>query len=426
MNPLLIRKAVLTDPRHPDTGKTFDMLIRGGFIASMAPDLGPVSEANIQVIEANHALVSPGWMDIGVQTGDPGFEHREDLRSATNAAAAGGFTAIACYPNTNPAMHSKSQVHYLREAPKNNRVDCYAIGAISQDCEGKDITEMHDMQAAGAVAFSDGKKPVQHNGLMLRALQYVKAFDGVVMNQPMDQTLSGSGQMHEGIISTTLGLKGIPSTAEELMLQRDIFLLEYTDSRLHVSNLTTARSVEMVRQAKKQGLKISASVAVLNLIFDDSALEDFNSNFKVMPPLRSRQDTLALLEGLLDGTIDVISSNHVPLDEESKKLEFPYAGFGAIGLQTAYAALNTYLGNKISANLWVEKIALNPRRILGLEQPEIKEGAVANLTVFDPEKSWIFEDAVNRSKSKNTPFPNAAFKGSVLATVNKELFFNQL
>ena len=424
MNSLLIRKAVLTDPRHPDTGKSFDMLIRNGVIARIAPNLDPVADA--QVLEADHALVSPGWMDLGVQTGDPGYEHREDLLSATNAAAAGGFTAIACFPNTNPAIHSKSQVHYLKEAPKNKLVDCFAIGAVSQDCEGKDITEMHDMRAAGAVAFSDGKKPVQHNGLMLRALQYVNAFEGVVMNQPLDNGLAGGGQMHEGIVSTSLGLRGISSTAEELMVQRDLFLAEYTGSRLHLTNLSTARSVEMVRQAKQRGLKVSASVAVMNLIFEDNVLGDFDSNFKVMPPLRSRHDRDALLEGLLDGTIDAISANHVPLDEESKKLEFPYAGFGAIGLQTAYAALNTHLGERLSANLWVEKIAIRPRLILGLDVPALEEGAVANLTVFDPRKAWTFTESANRSKSKNTPFLGAALQGKVLATVNRELFFHQL
>lgn len=424
MNSLLIRKAVLTDPRHPDTGKSFDMLIRNGVIARIAPNLDPVADA--QVLEADHALVSPGWMDLGVQTGDPGYEHREDLLSATNAAVAGGFTAIACFPNTNPAIHSKSQVHYLKEAPKNKLVDCFAIGAVSQDCEGKDITEMHDMRAAGAVAFSDGKKPVQHNGLMLRALQYVNAFEGVVMNQPLDNGLAGGGQMHEGIVSTSLGLRGISSTAEELMVQRDLFLAEYTGSRLHLTNLSTARSVEMVRQAKQRGLKVSASVAVMNLIFEDNVLGDFDSNFKVMPPLRSRHDRDALLEGLLDGTIDAISANHVPLDEESKKLEFPYAGFGAIGLQTAYAALNTHLGERLSANLWVEKIAIRPRLILGLDVPALEEGAVANLTVFDPRKAWTFTESANRSKSKNTPFLGAALQGKVLATVNRELFFHQL
>ncbi|MDZ4705035.1 MAG: dihydroorotase [Saprospiraceae bacterium] len=424
MKPLLIRKAVLTDPRHPDSGKTFDILIRDGIIARMAPNLGSIADA--LVIEADDAFVSPGWMDLGVQTGDPGYEHREDLLSVTNAAAAGGFTSIGCLPNTNPTLHSKSQVHYLKEAPKNKLVDCYAIGALSQDCEGKDITEMHDMFAAGAVAFSDGKKPVQHNGLMLRALQYVKAFGGVVMNQPLDNGLAGGGQMHEGKVSTSLGLRGISATAEELMVQRDLFLAEYSGSKLHLTNLSTARSVDLVRRAKQSGLKVTASVAVLNLIFDDGALGDFEANFKVMPPLRSRLDMDALLEGLLDGTIDAISANHVPLDEESKKLEFPYAGFGAIGLQTAYAALNTHLGERLSANLWVEKTAINPRLILGLEVPVLQEGAIANFTVFDPRKSWIFTEGTNRSKSKNTPFLGAALRGSVLATVNREAFFYQL
>lgn len=424
MNALLIRKAVLIDPRHPESGASFDILIQNGIIAKLAPNIA--SDSDTKIIEADGAFLSPGWMDMAVQTGDPGYEHREDLLTATNAAAAGGFTAIGCLPNTNPAIHSKSQVLYLQKAARNQLVDCYAIGAISQNCEGKDITEMHDMQAAGALAFSDGKKSVQHNGLMLRALQYVKAFGGVVMNQASDEALAGGGQMHEGRVSTSLGLRGIPAMAEELMVQRDIFLAEYTGSRLHISNISTARSVEMIRQAKQKGLQVTASVAVMNLIFDDSALQYFDSNFKVLPPLRSLQDMAALLEGLLDGTIDVISANHVPLDEESKKLEFPYAGFGAIGLQTAYAALNTQLGKKLNPNLWVEKTAIRPREILGLEVPEIKEGAVANLTVFNPEKTWVLTEAAIRSKSKNTPFSGATLQGSIVATIHKELFFHQL
>src|SRR5690606_34206657 len=273
-------------------------------------------------------------------------------------------------------------------------------GAISIDCAGKDITEMYDMHHAGAVAFSDGQKTVQNSGLMMRALQYVKAFDGLVMNHPQDNGLATEGQMHEGLISTSLGLKGIPSISEELMVQRDLYLADYAGSRLHLFNISTGRSVELVRKAKAEGMEVTASVPVLNLVFDDTAIAEFNSNFKVLPPLREKSDIRALKRGLKTGTISLITSNHTPLDEEAKNLEFPYADFGIINLETTFALCNTFLSDTLKIEELVTILALNPRKLLRLPKPVIETGALANLTIFNTSQEWTFSKHHIRSKSK--------------------------
>ncbi len=393
-----------------------DILIRDGVIEAVGENL--TAEKGADIWEMPGASVSVGWLDVGVQVCDPGYEHREDLHSAARAAGAGGFTAVACFPNTNPALHSKSEILYVKNKTKHSLVTFHPIGAVSQSCEGKDLAELFDMHSAGAVAFSDGKKAVQDAGLLLRAMQYAKGFNGLVINEPHHKTIAAGGQMHEGIVSTSLGLKAIPALAEEVMVQRDLSLLEYAESRLHIHLLSSAKSVELVRKAKKAGLPVTASVAVANLCFTDEKLSDFDSNWKLMPPLRSQSDIDALLEGLADGTIDFICSNHTPWDEEAKNLEFPYADFGMIGLETAFALCRTFLSKKLSVGDIVEKIAIAPRRALGLPIPEIKPGVRAEITVFDPDADWTFSEKEIRSKSHNTPFVGHALKGKVLGIVN--------
>ncbi len=412
---VLIKSALVISPESPQNGRRRDIFIRGGRIESIGSAL---KVEGIPLLEGEQLCISPGWMDMGVQTGDPGFEHRENLPSAGQAAAAGGFTAIACQPNTAPALHSKSEILYILQNTRGQLVDFYPIGALTDSCAGKEITEMIDMHTAGAVAFSDGKKALQHDGLMLRALQYVKAFGGLVANQPLGLQIGGNGQMHEGEVSTSLGLPGIPAIAEELMVRRDLHLLEYTGSRLHLSNLSTAGAVQMVREAKKRGLNVTASVAVMNLAFDDSALSGFDSNYKLMPPLRSPEDRDALREGVLDGTIDAISANHIPLEEELKKKEFSYAGFGATGLEVLYGICKTYLSDWLSDELIVDKLAIGPRRIFGLPRPSVAEGQPANLTVFAPGQLWAYSRDKVRSRSFNSPFLDKELKGRPVAVIN--------
>lgn len=412
---LLIKNVTILDTRSKHHGKKRDILIRNGKIESIK---SKIDSPKAKVLNGLGAMVSIGWLDVGVQTGDPGFEHREDLRTVSAAAAAGGYTGIACWPNTSPSIHSKSEVLYLKNTAKNNLVDLFPIGAVSQNCKGVDITEMYDMHHAGAVAFSDGKKAIQNSGLMMRALQYVKAFDGTVMNHPHNADIAGNGQMHEGINSTSLGMKGIPRLAEELMVQRDIYLAEYTDSKLHLSNISSDTSETLIAAAKRKKIKVTSSVSILNLIFSDDKLTDFDTQFKVVPPLREARDIKALQLGLKNGTIDIITSNHRPVEEEGKNLEFFNADFGALGLQTTYSLYNTHLSKVIDAESFVEKVAIQPRKLLNIDLPLIEEGAVANLTIFDPNYEWSFSKKDILSKSKNSPAIGMELKGKVIGIVN--------
>lgn len=412
---LLIKNARLVHPGSKHDGMSADILIKDGIIDAVGTGL---TANGVEVFDADGACVSPGWLDLGTLVGDPGLEHREDFASVEKAAVAGGYTAIACLPNTAPAIHSKSEVQYVRSRAHGSLVDFLPIGAVSHDCGGKDITEMYDMQAAGAVAFSDGKKPLQDSGLMLRALQYVQPFNGVILNRPHDRSMAPGGQMHEGTMSTSLGMKGVPALAEELMLRRDIYLAEYTGSRFHALNISTAGSVELVREAKARGLQVTASVAAMNVACDDHLLSEFDPNFKVMPPIRELSDMEALQAGLADGTIDCITSNHTPLDPEAKNLEFPFADFGAIGLETAFGLSWMHLSNSLTISQMVEKLAILPRKILGLDAPKLGPGMAANLTVFNPDLEWTFSQKDIYSKSKNTPFLGWRMKGKVLGVVS--------
>ena len=417
---LLIKNALVQSPGSPHHGKKRDLLIKKGRIELIR---ARIDEPKVKSFDAKGAFVSPGWMDVGVQICDPGYEFREDLDTVSRAAAAGGFTAIVAQPNTQPAIHSKSEVLYLKKSAEQLLIDLYPLGAISQNCEGKDITEMYDMQQAGAIAFSDGKKALQNGGLMMRALQYVKAVDGLVINAIYDQNIAEKGQMHEGKMSTSLGMKGIPALAEELMLIRDLYLLEYTGSRLHVANVSTAGAVALLAEARKKGARLSASVPVMNLVFTDEVLTDFDTNFKVLPPLREKADVKALVKALKTGTIDLVGSNHIPWEGEAKNLEFPYAKFGAIGLETLFPLLSTHLQDLLSVEEMVDILAVRPRKVFGIPVPQIKEKEEANLTIFNTKEEWTFGKEHIYSKSSNTPLMGHQFRGRVLGVLNKGQVF---
>lgn len=417
---VLIKSAKVVDPNSPQNGKTVDILIKNGKIAEIAKKITPAKK--VTEFSAGNLHVSPGWFDMHVHFRDPGFEYKEDIISGANAAAFGGFTGVACMPDTDPPIHTKSEIEYVENKAKGLPVDVYPIGAISKNLEGKDMAEMFDMKTEGAVAFSDGKKAVANAQLQSLALLYTKGFDGLVMTYSDEEKISNNGKMNEGEVSTVLGLKGIPALAEELHVARNLFLAEYHDAKIHLSIISTAKSVDLIRQAKKKGVKVTAEVTAHHLALDDSKLSGFDSFFKVKPPLRTKKDITALTKGLKDGTIDAIVSDHSPEDEETKKVEFDRAEFGIIGLETAYAVVNTYLDNKISIEELVEKIALNPRKILQLDTPSVKEGEEANITLFDPTYEWTFTADNIQSKSKNTPFVGSKFKGKALAICNNGLF----
>jgi dihydroorotase len=421
---LLLRNVHIIAPAQADLdGQNRDIHINAdGKIERIAAANSLKINDKMRVFDVPNAHVSIGWFDVGALTGDPGLEHRETLETVSQAAMAGGFTTLAPFPNTEPAVHSKSEILYIKNRTQSYLVDFQPIGALSTNCEGKDLAEMLDMRAAGAIAFGDGRRTTQDAGLLLRGLQYAKIFDGLIFNRPNDKSTSPHGQMHEGVVSTSLGLPAIPSMAEEMMVQRDLHLVRYSSSRLHFHNLSTARSVALVRQAKEQGLRVTASVAALNLCFSDEILRGFDTNFKVMPPLREAEDIAALIEGLADGTIDFITSNHAPIDEEGKNLEFAYADFGAIGLETTFGLINKYLHNQFTINDLVRFFAENSRRVLGLDIPKIAEGELANLTIFDPSTEWTFTAKDIRSKSKNSPLIGAILRGPILGVVNRKQF----
>jgi dihydroorotase len=418
---LLLRNIHIIAPSQVDLdGQKRDIFINAdGKIQHIAAANSLTPDKKTRVFDAPNAHVSIGWFDVGALTGDPGLEHRETLETVSQAAMSGGYTTLAPFPNTEPVVHSKSEILYIKNKTQSFLVDFKPIGALSVNADGKDLAEMLDMRAAGAIAFSDGRRTIQDAGLMLRGLQYAKIFDGLVFNRPNDKSTSPHGQMHEGEVSTSLGLPAIPSMAEEMMVQRDLHLVRYADGRLHFHNLSAARAVALVRQAKEQGLRVSASVAALNLCFTDDILRGFDTNFKVMPPLREAVDKAALIEGLKDGTIDFITTNHTPIDEEGKNLEFAYADFGAIGLETTFGLVNKFLHNQFTVNDLVRFLAENARRVLDLPLPKIAEGELANLTVFDPSKEWTFTAKHIRSKSKNSPVIGDILRGSVLGVVNR-------
>ncbi len=411
---ILIQQARITDPNSSLNGKICDVLIENGIITQIKEKI-PVPQG-AETFSALNLHVSPGWFDMQANFRDPGFEYKEDIESGSAAAASGGFTGVALMPSTQPPIHSKSEVEYIKNKTRGALVDVFPVGTLSHQHEGKELSEMYDMYQSGAIAFSDDKKPVKNAGLLVRALLYAKNFNSLIMTHCEEQSLSQDGKMNESITSTQLGLKGMPALAEEVMLARNIQLAEYADSGIHFCSISTAGSVHLIREAKNKGLKVSASVNAHHLGLDDTRLGDFDANLKVNPPLRDMQDIAALRKGLADGTIDVISSDHSPEDTENKVLEFDHAAFGMLGLETAFALANTYSG--LSTEQLVLKLSIQPRSLLGLEVPVIKEGNKANLTLFDPELAWTFSGKDIRSKSKNTPFIGTSFKGKALGIFN--------
>lgn len=413
---------LLRSARIIDTGSTFhkqtkDILISNGVIKKIGARLSGSSKT--KEVRADNLHVSIGWFDMNAFLADPGFEQKETIETGCRAAAAGGFTHICCMPNTHPVLQTKSQIEYVRRKSAGEVVEVHPVGAATQDVKGRDLAEMYDMRQAGAVAFSDGMVPSAPAGTLERALLYVKAFDGLVMVHPEDKTISGNGVMNEGPVSIRIGLPGIPALAEEVAVNRDLYLLDYTASRLHFLDISLKKSVELIRAAKKKGLRVTASVNAYNLMLDENAVGNYDTDMKVNPPLRSKEDITALIRGIADGTIDSISSAHHPQDEECKKLEFDKADFGMIGLETCYAVANTCLKKHISTEQLVEIFSMNPRAILGIPAPAIEEGADADLTLFDPDKKWTFTEKDIRSRSRNTPFAGTEFIGKVLGVINK-------
>ncbi len=417
---LLIKQATIVDSTSPHNGKVMDVLIEKGVITQIKKSITP--EKGIKTIETEGLHISAGWLDMQVNFCDPGYEHKETLDNGLRSAAKGGFTSICLMSGTNPPLHNKAQIEYVVNRSKDNLIDVLPIGTLSHNQEGNDLSEMYDMKLSGAVAFSDYKKTTKDAGLILRALQYSDNINSFIITHCDDKTISHEGLVNEGVTSTKLGLKGIPALAEEIMLQRNIQILEYTGGKMHIPTISTRGSVELIKKAKSKKLNITCGVAAYNLLLEETELEGFDTNFKVNPPLRTKEDIDALKKGIADGTIDVIVSDHNPQDIESKDLEFDLADNGMIGLESCFGVLNSALSSKVSIENIIDTLTKNPRSILRIPEVSIKEGAEANLTLFNPSKKYVFERSHIVSSNKNSGFIGKELRGTVIGVINNNTY----
>lgn len=419
---LLITNALVCDTKSAYHGKKCDILINNGIIEHIQATNAktpPPSKNGIKTFDATGCTLSPGFFDMRAALREPGFEYKEDLSTAANAAAAGGYTHITALPNTAPVLQTKADIHFIQQKAKALPVHILPYGALSKNCEGAEMNELYDMHQAGAVAFTDANKSVMHAGVMMRSLLYSNIFGGLVLSHAEDTHLSAGGRMHEGLTSVNLGLKGIPAMSEEIMVNRDIELARYTQARLHFSHLSTKGSVEQVRKAKKQGLPVTCDVAVANLVYTDEALTGFDSNYKLNPPLRSKADQKALWDGIQDGTIDCIVSDHTPEDIEHKVVEFEYAAKGMIMLQTTLSLLLMHKPAHVELEQVINALTHQPRQILKQPAVTIAQGEPAELCLFNPKTKWAYTAATNLSKSQNSPVLGQTLTGKVVATINK-------
>ncbi|WP_111306799.1 dihydroorotase [Confluentibacter sediminis] len=407
----LIKSATIIDPKSEFHNSTQDLLIENGVITNIGNNLK--NPKNYQEISLENLHISQGWFDSSVCFGEPGFEERDTIANGLKTAAASGFTAVAMNANTHPVLDTSSDIEFVKAKAKNSPVTLLPIGALTKDGKSEDLAELYDMTSAGAVAFYDYQKPVSNPNLLKIALQYAMNFGGLVFSFPQESKISGAGVMNENITSTSLGLKGNPTLAEELQVARDLFLLEYTGGKLHIPTISSATSVALIREAKKKKLDVTCSVAIHNLYFTDNVLTDFNTHFKVLPPLRTQKDIDALIEGLKDGTIDMVTSDHNPMDIEHKKIEFDYAAYGTVGLESAFGALQTIFTLKKTID-----ILTKGKSRFGLEQTPINIGNTTNITLFNPDTKYTFSTKNILSKSKNSIFENESLKGTVYGIIS--------
>jgi len=409
---IVIKNATIVDSSSEFNQKKVDIKIENGVIAEIASE---INSTDFEILSLENLHVSSGWMDSSVSFGEPGFEDRETIANGLTVAAKSGFTHIAYQPNTSPVIDNQSIVSFVKTKSANFATTLHPIGAFTKNEEGADLAEMYDMQNAGAIAFGDYKKSTANANLLKIGLQYTQDFNATVIAFCNDSLIKGKGVVHEGITSTQLGLKGIPPLAEEIVLARNLFLLEYTGGKMHVPTISTAKSVEMIKEAKAKGLNITCSVAIHNLVLTDAVLTDFDTRFKVNPPIRDAEHQQALINGVLDGTIDVITSDHCAMDIEHKKMEFDMAKDGTIGLESAFGALLGIL----PLDVVVEKLQASKSIFLN-DSNRIKVGSKADLTLFDPSKDWMFTKNDILSKSKNSVFLNHKMKGFVYGIYNND------
>lgn len=408
MKSTLLKQAKVVDPGGPHNNKVVDILVSKGRIEKIGSRI-PAGKA--MVVRSKNLHVSLGWFDTSVHLREPGHEFKETVQTGLDAAAAGGFTAICSLPSTSPFTDTNTAIEFLRGKAAGHRVSLHPMGAISKAGKGRQLAELYDMFKSGAIAFTDDGA-MENSRLLLLALQYQSSFGGRIVVYPNDKDLSTGGQMHEGLQSVRCGMKGIPSIAEEIPLSRDLRIQRYGGGHLHIGAISTAGSVAMVREAKAAGANITCSVPAHNLFFTDGMLEGFDSRYKVMPPLRSETDREALIEGIKDGTIDGICSDHRPEDIEHKDLEFDQASFGANTIEHTFAAAHTALQKRVRIKRIVECFAHGPRRAFGLPVPKIEKGELADLTYFDPSLSYQADAKV--SKGVHSLYQDVELTGKVL------------
>ena len=409
---IIIRNAKIIDSKSPFHNKTVDILIVDGLINKIGTALP--NPDNATEIKRDNLHVSQGWFDSSVSLGEPGFEERETIANGLEVAAKSGFTTIALQPNSFPCIDNQSQINFVLNKANGFATQLFPIGALTKGSEGKDMAELYDMKKAGAIAFGDYNTSLDNANLLKIALQYVQDFEGLVIAFAQDDKIKGNGVANEGVVSTRLGLKGIPNLAEELQIARNLFLLEYTGGKLHIPTISTAKSAALIKDAKAKGLQVSCSVAVHHLVLTDETLGEFDARFKVSPPLRTETDRKALLNAVLEGTIDMITSDHNPIDIEHKKMEFDTAKNGTIGLESAFGALMTVL----PLETVIEKLTAG-KTIFGIENHYIKEGILANISLFNPEGKNTFTKQNIASKSKNSAFLGTETKGKPYGIVNQ-------
>ncbi len=416
---MLIRQATVLHPTSSFNGKAVDVLVVEGRIKHIGPH---IEENNTEELSGDNLYISAGWVDTLADYREPGYEQKETIATGLAAAATGGFTDVLLAPNTLPATDSKAAVQYALQRAAGSAVNIHPLGAVSRNLEGKNLAEMLDMRAYGAVAFTDGWQPVQQTSLLLKALEYVKAFDGLILQIPADGALAAGGLMHEGVLSTRLGMPGIPALAEALMVHRDIELVRYTGSRLHISGISAAESVALIRKAKADGLDVTCAVTPYHLALTDAALTTYNSLYKVTPPLRAEADRQALIAGLKDGTIDCIASHHRPQDWDAKHKEFEYAGEGMNLQEMVFPIVWNAVGEEVGLARIVDALSTAPRKIFGLEPRAFEKDSGALFTIFTTAGENIYRQEDMRSLGQNNPFLGQRLTGRVLGIFNNKKF----
>ena len=407
----LIKSATIIDKNSEFHNKTVDILISNGIISDISEDIK--NPKNFLEIRFPNLHVSNGWFDYSVCTGEPGYEERDNLLNTLMLASKSGFTSVGLQPNTFPVTEKSTEIEYLKAVAKNSNVNIYPIGALTKNSDGNELAELFEMKNSGAIGFGDYKKSIENANVLKLALLYSKDYNIPIFSFPLNREISNNGVMNEGTTSTSLGLKGIPGMSEEIQIMRDIRILEYTGGNLHIPYISTRKSLELIKKAKNKGLNISCSTCVHNLFFNDSHLSDFNTNFKVLPPLRTQDDIDQLISGVKDGSIDTVTSDHNPLDIELKNVEFDKAEFGTIGLESLFGALNRIFPIKTTIN-----ILTRGKKVFGIEETEIKIGTQADLSFFNPINSFVFNDDNVLSMSKNSIFEGSSLKGKVYGTIS--------